>query len=568
MILSSLFAIMRLNAFKKQQLCSILGVGFLQALRTQFKGFLASKGVNATDLLNQGWQQDFEDFTRCEPSAYRRDLLENLDTLEAVIHRAVITYGRLQLQSQDAQINPVQAVDDSLNVSKSSWIESENHNALSKSMNETQLQQHESLVTESTTLEANLNTDVKALDDGSVITESSETKSDMHDTSSSSRTYITHVVDANIRPVNDQVPSAEVHLTAHIMSLLMNKSILINLNQVTPHYLPKVREYVLAKPHHVIAPGSSRNSQEEPYGSNDMAHNHYLEEAKKKTQKRNRNSKPSVMHTTSLPNTTNGSKPNPRSNNQILLVSKSSCGMSNGVSLVDNSRNSSSFSDSKHFVCSTCHKCIFNANHDNFITKFLKEVNSLAKVQSPKTRNNNKLVEPKSHTQKPSRQIAIGQRFSLNKSSAVHEKPNTPRSCLRWIPTGRIFKLVGLRWIPTGKMFIDSITKVDSEPPNGSNEDITNPYECDQTLNVSACTLNLSAGLVPQPPSPTPNVPPIKNDWDSLLCPMIDEYFNPLLSVVQPILVAVVQEPIVSTDIASSTRIDQDRPSISTSETT
>ncbi|GJY90496.1 hypothetical protein Tco_0505692 [Tanacetum coccineum] len=33
-------------------------------------------------------------------------------------------------------------------------------------------------------------------------------------------------------------------------------------------------------------------------------------------------------------------------------------------------------------------------------------------------------------------------------------------------------------------MFTDSTTKVDSEPPNGSNEDITNPYECDQTLNL------------------------------------------------------------------------------------
>ncbi|GJU29614.1 hypothetical protein Tco_1173203 [Tanacetum coccineum] len=258
---------------------------------------------------------------------------------------------------------------------------------------------------------------------------------------------------------------------------------------VTPHYLPKVREYVLAKPHHVIAPGSFRNSQEEPYGSNDMAHNHYLEEARKKTQERNRNSKPSVMHTTSLQNTTNGSKPNPRSNNQIsrsLPVSKSSCGMSNGVSLVDHSRNSSSFSDSKHFVCSMCHKCVFNANHDNCITKFLKEVNSCVKVQSPKTRNINKPVEPKSHTQKPGRQIAKGQRFSPKKSSAVHEKPNTPRSCLRWKPTGRIFKIAGLRWIPTGKMFTDNTTKVDSEPSNGSNDDITNSYECDQTLNVSA----------------------------------------------------------------------------------
>ncbi|GKA26750.1 hypothetical protein Tco_0712859 [Tanacetum coccineum] len=217
---------------------------------------------------------------------------------------------------------------------------------------------------------------------------------------------------------------------------------------VTPHYLPKIREYVLAKPHYVIAPSSSRNSQEESYGSNDRAHNHYLEEARKGTQERNRNSKPSVMHTTSLQNTTNGSKPNPRSNNQIsrsLPISKSSCGMSNDVSLIDHSRYSSSFSDSKHFVCSSCHKCVFDANHDNCITKFLKEVNSRAKIQSPKTRNNRKLVEPKSLTQKPGRQIAIGQRFSPTKSSAVHEKPNTPRSCLRWKPTGRIFKIAGLR---------------------------------------------------------------------------------------------------------------------------
>ncbi|GJT42544.1 hypothetical protein Tco_0951259 [Tanacetum coccineum] len=176
---------------------------------------------------------------------FKEYTLENLDTLEAVIHRAVIIYGILRmkenevnalkvngkqlneeilheheikksfkLQSQDVQINPVQAVDDSLIVSKSSWIESENNNALSKSVNETQLQQHESLVTESTTLEANLNTDVKALDAGSVITESSGTKSDKHDTSSSSGNYITHVVDADIRPVNDQVPFAEVQLTA------------------------------------------------------------------------------------------------------------------------------------------------------------------------------------------------------------------------------------------------------------------------------------------------------------------------------------------------------------------
>ncbi|GKB88347.1 hypothetical protein Tco_0960619 [Tanacetum coccineum] len=121
---------------------------------------------------------------------------------------------------------------------------------------------------------------------------------------------------------------------------------------------------------------------------------------------------------------------------------------------------------------------------------------------------------------KPKRWISKGYRFSPNKSFAVHEKPNTPRSCLRWKPTGRIFKIAGLRWIPTGKMFTDCTTKVISEPPNGSNEDITNPYECDQTLNVSA-------GLVQNPVSPIPSVPPSKKDYEILFQPLFDEYFNP-----------------------------------------
>ncbi|GJT19187.1 hypothetical protein Tco_0877893 [Tanacetum coccineum] len=42
-------------------------------------------------------------------------------------------------------------------------------------------------------------------------------------------------------------------------------------------------------------------------------------------------------------------------------------------------------------------------------------------------------------------------------------------------------------------MFTDSTTKVDSEPLNGSNDDITYPYECNQTLYYNACTSNSSA---------------------------------------------------------------------------
>nr|GEZ64849.1 hypothetical protein [Tanacetum cinerariifolium]GFA01401.1 hypothetical protein [Tanacetum cinerariifolium] len=53
--------------------------------------------------------------------------------------------------------------------------------------------------------------------------------------------------------------------------------------------------------------------------------------------------------------------------------------------------------------------------------------------------------------------------------------------------------VVGLRWVPTRKIFTSSTTKVDNEPANCSNEDITNQYECKQTLDVSADILNLNA---------------------------------------------------------------------------
>ncbi|GKB00138.1 hypothetical protein Tco_0828131 [Tanacetum coccineum] len=273
---------------------------------------------------------------------------------------------------------------------------------------------------------------------------------------------------------------------------------------VTTHYLPKRRESAPAKPHYMIATSSSR------YSSNDIVHNHYLEEAKKKTQ--------------------------------------------------EHSRIPRNFSDTKHFVCSTCQKCVFNANHDACVIKFLKEVNSRAKVPSNKTTTRNKPVEQISVAKKPERQIPKGHRFSIKKTTPVHEKTMTPRSCLRWKPTGRVFKNVVLRWVPTGKTFASSTTKVDSEPPNGSNADITNQCESEQALDVSAGTLlstdlapqrqemsveNVSSDLVPKgqkaldydnsgPVPPRTNVVPTAEKTDLshqglefLFSPLIEEYYTP-----------------------------------------
>ncbi|GJV96632.1 hypothetical protein Tco_1548209 [Tanacetum coccineum] len=238
---------------------------------------------------------------------------------------------------------------------------------------------------------------------------------------------------------------------------------------VTQHYLPKKIESVFEKPGHMIASSESRNSSKNMprFSSNDMVHNHYLDEARKKTQERDMNSKTSVMPSARFQCTTDDSKPKPRS----LPISKSSCVTISAVPKTDHSKNSSSFSDSKHFVCSTCHKCVSNVNHDACITKLLKEVNSHAKIQSHKTRNRNKPVDQKSHTLKP----------------------------------GRIFKSVSLRWIPTGKTFDSCTGKVYSELTHGSNIDIPNIHVCKQTLDLSAGTslngqkqqrIDLSAGAL------------------------------------------------------------------------
>ncbi|GJS34900.1 copia protein [Tanacetum coccineum] len=108
----------------------------LQALRTQFKEFLASKGENGSQLHDE------------------------------ILHEHQIK-SSVKMQSQDIQINPVQAMDDSLIVSKSSLIEPENNNAFSKSEIETQMQRQEEKV--------NMR---EAVDAGLVVTESSGTKPD------------------------------------------------------------------------------------------------------------------------------------------------------------------------------------------------------------------------------------------------------------------------------------------------------------------------------------------------------------------------------------------------------
>ncbi|GJV98074.1 putative ribonuclease H-like domain-containing protein [Tanacetum coccineum] len=87
--------------------------------------------------------------------------------------------------------------------------------------------------------------------------------------------------------------------------------------------------------------------------------------------------------------------------------------------------------------------------------------------------------------------------------------------------------------------------------------------------------VTISSGLVPNPPSSTPFVPPSRSDWDLLFQPMFDESLNPppyvdlhAPEVIAPIPEAVAPEHVVSTGSPSSTTVDQDAPSSSNSHTT
>nr|GEV39490.1 hypothetical protein [Tanacetum cinerariifolium] len=113
------------------------------------------------------------------------------------------------------------------NVKKSVAQRTRHKRQYDRRMKKRQMQSRESKVVSS-----------KALDASLVVIECSGTKSDVHITSSSLGTYITHIVDADIRPINDQEPFAEVHLTAQ-------HNVLANEQQHTDQSEPSYDTYLL-----------------------------------------------------------------------------------------------------------------------------------------------------------------------------------------------------------------------------------------------------------------------------------------------------------------------------------
>nr|GEW96864.1 hypothetical protein [Tanacetum cinerariifolium] len=111
-------------------------------------------------------------------------------------------------------------------------------------------------------------------------------------------------------------------------------------------------------------------------------------------------------------------------------------------------------------VSSKCKQCLVTANHDVCVLNYVNDMNSRADNQSA-----NVLIHEnqKKHKENAKKLKALGSKGSLASS-----RPSKPRTCLRWIPTGRIFATCE-------KLTTSSNTKNKSEKSVRDNASTSNP---------------------------------------------------------------------------------------------
>ncbi|GJV55213.1 hypothetical protein Tco_1456218 [Tanacetum coccineum] len=182
-------------------------------------------------------------------------------------------------------------------------------------------------------------------------------------------------------------------------------------------------------------------------------------------------------------NTAKTRRPHPRSNSNTDRVpskSKSSCLSNNVEKIEENHRNSQIPKNQKHMssecnnitlairnakseiVCVMCKQCLVTANHDVCVLNYVNNMNSRADNQSA---NVSIRENQKKHKANAKKSKELGSKGSLASS-----RPSKPRTCLRWIPTGRIFAMCG-------KLTASSNTENKSEKSMCDNASTSNPSE-------------------------------------------------------------------------------------------
>ncbi|GKA20247.1 hypothetical protein Tco_0700236 [Tanacetum coccineum] len=199
--------------------------------------------------------------------------------------------------------------------------------------------------------------------------------------------------------------------------------------------------------------------------------------------KQQTNSDSNGFSSTRVNNTAKTRIPHPRRNSNTDRVpskSKSSCLSNNVEKIEENHRNSQIPKNQKHMssecnnitlairnakseiVCVMCKQCLVTANHDVCVLNYVNNMNSRADNRSA---NVSIRENQKKHKANAKKSKELGSKGSLASS-----RPSKPRTCLRWIPTGRIFAMCG-------KLTASSNTENKSEKSVCDNASTSNPSE-------------------------------------------------------------------------------------------
>ncbi|GKA22287.1 hypothetical protein Tco_0708249 [Tanacetum coccineum] len=174
-------------------------------------------------------------------------------------------------------------------------------------------------------------------------------------------------------------------------------------------------------------------------------------------------------------------RPQPRNNpknDKVPSKSKSSWLSNNLEKIEENHRNLQSSSNQKHMssecnniklaiwnaksevVCAMCKQCLITVNHDVYVLNYVNDMNSRALNKNANVSN---VENQKKHKPKVRKPKKVGSKERLDSP-----KPSTPRYCLRWSPTGRIFNLIGKIMQPVNPCV--NLTALKDKEDHGDNE--------------------------------------------------------------------------------------------------
>ncbi|GJY47170.1 hypothetical protein Tco_0436233 [Tanacetum coccineum] len=264
-------------------------------------------------------------------------------------------------------------------------------------------------------------------------------------------------------------------------------------NPVTSHSVPKTQESKVVQNDKVIASGIFRTNPLKNYRVDNCMPNKQVK-ARVRTKpinvsqphvitKKDVNSKTNGLPSIGVESTGKTRRLQPRSslkNDRIPSASTCSC-LSNNLEKVEkhnrkllfsktpNHRSSESNNiklgirnDKSEVIFVTCKQCLITANHDECVFKYVNGMNSSKKNQSANASESVNQTKHKAHVNKL-KKLGFKERLAS-------PRPHKPRTCLRRLPTRRIFDLCG-------KITTSSNTESDSDTSVCDNASASNHQE-------------------------------------------------------------------------------------------